>query len=45
MHGLYDRHSLLGEGCLRSRGDFLQNKLILVDTNAKFDQCVPLILR
>ena len=40
-----DYHALLGKGSLRSRGDFLQNKFILVATNAKLDQRIPLILR
>lgn len=40
-----DSHVLLGEGGFCTRGNFLQNELILVATNAEFDQCIPLILR
>jgi hypothetical protein len=40
-----DHHALLGKGSLRSRGNFLQNKLILVAADAELDQCIPLILR
>ena len=40
-----DRHALLSERRLRCGGDFLQNTLILVATNAELNQGIPLVLR
>jgi len=44
-NGVRDRHPLLSEGSLCSSGYFLQNALVLVATNAEFNQGIPLILR
>ena len=43
--GIHARHALLGEGSFRSRGDFFQDTLVLMDANAELNQGIPLVLR